>query len=100
MGMISLGGCARITVASTLTGPLSMSTISLQDAQDRLAELVANLGPDESVVIMKDNRPVARLVGEPVSPVSPRQLGTMAGTVTYIAADFDAPLDEFREYGL
>ena len=27
-----------------------------------------------------------------------RQLGTLRGTVTYIAPDFDAPLDDFKEY--
>lgn len=27
-----------------------------------------------------------------------RKLGTMRGSVLYIAPDFDAPLDDFREY--
>ncbi|HEX9956571.1 MAG TPA: DUF2281 domain-containing protein [Fibrella sp.] len=28
----------------------------------------------------------------------PRQFGTLKGLVTYIADDFDAPLDDFKEY--
>ena len=27
-----------------------------------------------------------------------RQLGTLRGTVQYIAPDFDAPLEDFKEY--
>jgi hypothetical protein len=28
----------------------------------------------------------------------PRQPGTLKGTVLYMAPDFDAPLDEFKDY--
>jgi len=34
----------------------------------------------------------------PVPQKKPRQPGTLRGTVTYMAPDFDAPLDEFQEY--
>ena len=30
--------------------------------------------------------------------IESRRLGTMKGSVTYMAADFDAPLNEFKEY--
>jgi hypothetical protein len=38
--------------------------------------------------------------GQPVSEQvrARRRLGGLAGSVTYMAADFDAPLDDFREY--
>ena len=29
---------------------------------------------------------------------TPRKLGTLRGTVTYLAPDFDAPLDDFKEH--
>jgi hypothetical protein len=43
-------------------------------------------------------RPVARIVGEPKPAPQPRRLGTLKGAVLYVAPDFDAPLDDFKEY--
>jgi hypothetical protein len=40
---------------------------------------------------------VAKLIGQP-KPGPPRRLGTLKGTVLSIAPDFDAPLDDFKEY--
>jgi Protein of unknown function (DUF2281) len=40
---------------------------------------------------------VARLDAEETSR-PPRQLGTMKGSVLYMAPDFDAPLEDFKEY--
>jgi hypothetical protein len=57
-------------------------------------------------VIVPDE-PVQLPIGQPlrvVIEVQPatdrprRQLGTMKGTVEYMAPDFDAPLDDFKEY--
>jgi hypothetical protein len=31
-------------------------------------------------------------------PRAQRKLGSLRGTVKYMAPDFDAPLDEFKEY--
>jgi prevent-host-death family protein len=75
-----------------------MSTVTLEDAQARLGELIARLRPGEEVVITRDGKPVARLVGEVPPERPPRRLGTLKGTVLYMAPDFDAPLDEFKEY--
>jgi hypothetical protein len=41
---------------------------------------------------------VARLVASAPPQRKPRQLGTLRGTVLYMAPDFDAPLDDFKEY--
>jgi antitoxin (DNA-binding transcriptional repressor) of toxin-antitoxin stability system len=41
-----------------------MTTVSLQEAQRRLAELVGELAPGDEVVITHDDRPVAKLVGQ------------------------------------
>jgi prevent-host-death family protein len=76
-----------------------MSTVSIQEAQANLTELIHRLTSDEEVVITEDNRPVARLVpaaGQQQRP--PRRLGTLKGTVLYMAPDFDAPLEDFKEY--
>jgi hypothetical protein len=39
---------------------------------------------------------VAKLIATP--QLAERKLGTLKGTVLYMAPDFDAPLDDFKEY--
>jgi prevent-host-death family protein len=76
-----------------------VTTVSIQEAQARLLELIRGLTPGEEVTITEDNQPVARLVpaGSPrLRP--PRRLGTLRGTVLHMAPDFDAPLEDFKEY--
>lgn len=73
-----------------------MNTVSVQEAQSTLSELIHKLKPGDEVVITEHNQPVARLI--PPTPPRQRKLGTLKGTVTYMAADFDAPLDDFKEY--
>jgi prevent-host-death family protein len=73
-----------------------MTTISIQDAQTRLPDLIHRLMPGEEVVITENNQPVARLI--PAGQPTERKLGTLKGTVLSMSPDFDAPLDEFKEY--
>lgn len=74
-----------------------MTTVSIQEAEAKLSELINKLKPGDEVVITKNNQPIARLL--PVAaPQVQRKLGTLKGTVTYMAPDFDEPLDEFKEY--
>jgi antitoxin (DNA-binding transcriptional repressor) of toxin-antitoxin stability system len=75
-----------------------MSTVTLEEAQARLPELVAGLKPGEEVVITCAEAPVARLVGESKPAAQQRRLGTMKGTVIHVAPDFDAPLDDFKDH--
>jgi antitoxin (DNA-binding transcriptional repressor) of toxin-antitoxin stability system len=74
-----------------------MTAIPLDQAQARLPELVHGLAPGDQVVITGNNLPVARLINA-TTPVQQRKLGSMRGTVEYMAPDFDAPLEDFREY--
>ncbi len=75
-----------------------MTTVTIQQAQSTLSELIHRLSPGDEVVITENDRPVARLVPTPEThKKSPRQLGTMKGSVLYMAPDFDAPLEDFRE---
>ena len=75
-----------------------MTTISIQEAQLQLSDLIHRLHPGEEVVITENNHPVARLIGSAL-PVRPsRKLGTLQGTVLYMASDFDAPLEDFKDY--
>ena len=71
-----------------------MAVVTIQEAQASLTDLIHRLTPGEELVITEGDRPVARLVGaEAGSGPALRQLGTMQGTVRYVSADFDAPLD-------
>jgi antitoxin (DNA-binding transcriptional repressor) of toxin-antitoxin stability system len=45
-----------------------MATVTLQEAQAKLAELVHHLAPGEGVTITEDDRPVARLVVPIIGP--------------------------------
>ena len=75
-----------------------MSTITLEEAQAHLPEVINRLQPGEEVVILRHNLPVAKLVGEGVPTRKPRTPGSAAGKILYIADDFDAPLEDFKEY--
>jgi len=77
----------------------SMATVTIQEAQATLPDLIHRLGQGGEVVITENNQPVARLVPTTVpSQQTPRQPGTLRGTVLYMAPDFDAPLEDFKEY--
>jgi antitoxin (DNA-binding transcriptional repressor) of toxin-antitoxin stability system len=76
----------------------AMQTATIEDVQARLPQIVDALGPGEEVVITRDGKPVARLTGSEEKAEAPHRLGTLKGTVTYMAPDFDAPLDDFKEY--
>ena len=76
-----------------------MSTVSIEVAQTQLANLIEQLHPGQEIVITRDQKPVARLIAaDQPDAKAPRKLGTLRGTVRYIAPDFDAPLDDFKEY--
>lgn len=76
-----------------------MATVTIQEAQAQLTDLIHGLAPGDEVLITDNDQPVARLVSTAVTqPKRPRQLGTLKGTVLYMAPDFDAPLEDFREY--
>jgi len=75
-----------------------MTTVTLEEAQSKLPELIHQLAPGEELVITENEQPVARLVPEASIERKPRQPGSMRGTVLYMAPDFDAPLEDFKEY--
>ena len=76
-----------------------MQTITLQEAQSHLAEIIDTLPPDEEVVITRDDKPVATIRAiSPSTPRPPRQLGTLRGSVLHMAPDFDAIPEGFEEY--
>jgi antitoxin (DNA-binding transcriptional repressor) of toxin-antitoxin stability system len=75
-----------------------LSTLSVEEAQAQLPKLIEQLQPGEEIVITRDQKPVARLIGEAKPDQPPRRLGTLKGSVLYMAPDFNAPLEDFTEY--
>ncbi len=70
-----------------------MIEISVQEAQCKLAELIAGLKPGEEVEITQDNRTVAKLIGQKRQ----RQFGLGKGKLTILQED-DEHLEDFKEY--
>ncbi|HEX3068900.1 MAG TPA: type II toxin-antitoxin system Phd/YefM family antitoxin [Thermoanaerobaculia bacterium] len=76
-----------------------MTTISIEEAQAKLPDLIHHLHAGDEVVITENDQPVARLVPAPSESLhKPRQPGMLKGSVLYMAPDFDAPLEDFKDY--
>lgn len=74
-----------------------MSTVTLEEAQARLPELLAELQAGEEVVIVVSGQPLAQLK-KTEGAASPRKAGCYKKQAFWMAEDFDAPLEEFKEY--
>jgi len=76
-----------------------MQTITLEEAQDHLGDIIDALSPGEEVVVTRDSKPVASIrQSTGAQSSSPRKLGTLKGTVLYISRDFDSIPEGFEEY--
>ncbi len=74
-----------------------MKTVSFEVAQTSLAELLEKVSGGEAITITRDGQPKAMLVTIPPS-VRPRpQRGSLRGRIQ-IAPDFEAPLEDFKDY--
>jgi prevent-host-death family protein len=76
------------------------ATITVEEAQAKLKEIIHQLAPGEEVIITENQQPVAKLVSEQPKP-QPKQRpgpGLCKGMITYMAPDFDAPLEDMKEY--
>ena len=62
---------------------------------NRIIEEVKSLTPDDRRRLLERLEQDEEL-STPEMPV--RQAGILKGTVKYVAPDFDAPLDDFKEY--
>jgi antitoxin (DNA-binding transcriptional repressor) of toxin-antitoxin stability system len=75
-----------------------MQTATMEDVQARLPQILDALAPGEEVVITRAGQPVARLTRPTDMPKGVPIFGRGKGTVLYMAPDFDAPLEDFKEY--
>ena len=73
-----------------------MTTISIEDAQANLPELISGLTKGDGLVITQDGEPVATLTRSERG-LRPRRAGSARDKILWISPDFDAPLEEFRD---
>ncbi len=74
-----------------------MTSVTLEEAQARLPELIDHLSTGEQLLITRDARPIARLVAEEQPKRKPRKAGNCQGMLV-IVADDDEHLKDFAEY--
>lgn len=76
------------------------ATITVEEAQAKLKELIHQMAPGEEVVITENQQPIAKLVSEQKTQPNPPRPGPglCKGMITYMAPDFDAPLEDMKEY--
>lgn len=74
-----------------------MSSVTLEEAQARLPELLGQLGPGEELTITDHGEPLAQV--KKVERTSwPSRAGSYRKAEFWMAPDFDAPLEDFKEY--
>jgi prevent-host-death family protein len=74
-----------------------MTQATIHQAKTHLSKLIRKALDGEEVIIAKRDKPLVRL--EKVRPKkAQRKLGWGKGLVTYVAPDFDEPLEDFAAY--
>jgi antitoxin (DNA-binding transcriptional repressor) of toxin-antitoxin stability system len=72
-------------------------TVTIENAHAQLPELIAALQPNERMLIVQNGHPLATLTRADRQSW-PCTAGSARDTPHWMADDFDAPLEEFREY--
>ncbi len=74
-----------------------MQSITVTEAAKKLPDLIDAVLRGEEVVITKDDLSVVKIV--PTNPIKryPAKAGTAKGQI-WMSDDFDAPLEDFKEY--
>ena len=75
----------------------AMTTVTIEEAQAKLPELIEMLGRGEELVITRGQQPVARLMSEQPPAQKPRQPGSAKGKLVVLKKD-EEHLEDFKEY--
>jgi prevent-host-death family protein len=71
-----------------------MTTVNIYAAKTQLSALVEKAAQGEEIVIAKAGKPMAKLVPLEQKVLAPRKFGQNLLGITYVAPDFDAPLQD------
>jgi antitoxin (DNA-binding transcriptional repressor) of toxin-antitoxin stability system len=74
-----------------------MRTVTIEEAQAKLPELIDTLALGEEVLITRNQQPVAKLVGQQQRVRKPRRPGSAKGMLVILAED-DEHLEDFKDY--
>ena len=73
-----------------------MNTVTIEEAQAKLSELIDKLTPGEEVIITQNDQPIAEL--HPIAKEKPQpRFGSCKGILTIVAED-EEHLEDFKEY--
>ena len=75
-----------------------MMQLNIVEAKDQLAEIINQALSGEEIVITRENKPLVKLVPFVDLPAGKRMPGSGKGHIIDMADDFDAPLQDFKEY--
>ena len=73
-----------------------MQQVDISVAQAQITELLQSALQGEEIIITRDNHPILKLIQVSSQPKR-RQRGSAKGQI-WMAADFDEPLEDFKEY--
>lgn len=73
-----------------------MQQVDISVAQTQITELLQSALRGEEIIITRDNHPILKLI-QVSSQSKRRQRGSAKGQI-WMAADFDEPLEDFKEY--
>jgi antitoxin (DNA-binding transcriptional repressor) of toxin-antitoxin stability system len=74
-----------------------MVTVTIQEAQAQLLDLIHRLHDGDEVIITENDQPIAKLARTEPKKMWPCTAGSARGKI-WMAPDFDAPLEDFKEY--
>jgi antitoxin (DNA-binding transcriptional repressor) of toxin-antitoxin stability system len=74
-----------------------MPAITIEEAQAQLPEILARLNPGDQIAIIQAGEEIARLTRSGRQQW-PCKAGSYRKSEFWMAPDFDAPLDDFKEY--
>ena len=74
-----------------------MTSVTIEEAQAKLPELIDHLASGEVLVITRNQQPIARLLAEEPPQRKPRRAGSAKGLLTILVED-DEHLSGFEEY--
>jgi antitoxin (DNA-binding transcriptional repressor) of toxin-antitoxin stability system len=74
-----------------------MATVTLEEAQAKLPELIDGLKAGETLVINRNGQPWAQLEKKAITS-PPCKAGVYRNAEFWMSPEFDAPLDDFKDY--
>ena len=73
-----------------------MSTVTIEEAQAKLSEIIDKLKPGEELIITRNDQPIAKLAAQRPPAHKPRQPGSAKGMLA-IVSDDDEHLQDFAD---